>query len=395
MIRHSEAVLAGHPDKFCDQIADRVVEAAYRIDPEAYAQIEVAAWSDRIFLNGATVTRSPFEFDLKDLITEIGIETGNCRDALRYNASDTGANHIDAEQYRLSDTICRIEGDPTEWTRHVNDQAIVIGWAGYDEKVRHLPPEHFLAHSLREALDASFLPGGHLEKQGPDGKLLVRLRENVDPRSCRRNSWEVEQILVTVQQRPEVAFGELCERIALVVRDAYELTLAADPRWRADWRDIELMVNPNGPLLNGGSDGDNGQTGRKLVMDYYGPRVPIGGGALSGKDLSHIDRAGAYAARNACVDAVAGGADSAEVLVAYAPGRSAPLDIRWTIQGGRHTERDSERFAHAAARETAKSGSLRELARGGHFFSTTASWNLPNVCSPPVGKFVQQRVQPV
>ena len=30
-------------------------------------------------------------------------------------------------------------------------------------------------------------------------------------------------------------------------------------------------------------------------MDYYGPRVPIGGGALSGKDLSHIDRAGAYA----------------------------------------------------------------------------------------------------
>ena len=53
------------------------------------------------------------------------------------------------------------------------------------------------------------------------------------------------------------------------------------------------MINPNGPLLNGGSDGDNGQTGRKLVMDYYGPRVPIGGGALSGKDPRHIDRVGA------------------------------------------------------------------------------------------------------
>ena len=49
-------------------------------------------------------------------------------------------------------------------------------------------------------------------------------------------------------------------------------------------------VNPNGPLVEAGSDGDNGQTGRKLVMDFYGPRVPIGGGALSGKHLTHIDR---------------------------------------------------------------------------------------------------------
>jgi S-adenosylmethionine synthetase len=39
--------------------------------------------------------------------------------------------------------------------------------------------------------------------------------------------------------------------------------------------------------------GDNGQTERKLAVDYYGPMVPIGGGALSGKDLAHIDRAAA------------------------------------------------------------------------------------------------------
>jgi hypothetical protein len=50
------------------------------------------------------------------------------------------------------------------------------------------------------------------------------------------------------------------------------------------------MINPNGPLVQAGSNGDNGQTGRKLAMDFYGPRIPIGGGALSGKHLSHIDR---------------------------------------------------------------------------------------------------------
>ena len=51
------------------------------------------------------------------------------------------------------------------------------------------------------------------------------------------------------------------------------------------------MVNPNGSLLNGSSDGDNGQTDRNVVMDYYGPRVPIGCGALCRKDWAHIDRA--------------------------------------------------------------------------------------------------------
>ena len=41
--------------------------------------------------------------------------------------------------------------------------------------------------------------------------------------------------------------------------------------------DIEPIINPNGPLLNGGRCGDNGQTGRKFVMEYQGPPGPIGG----------------------------------------------------------------------------------------------------------------------
>jgi S-adenosylmethionine synthetase len=208
MIRYSEAVLAGHPDKFCDQIADRIIAAAYEVDPEAYAQVEVATWSDEIWLNGGIVTRSPFKAELKSLITEVGIDIGYCRDALRYDQGDPDSNCIDVERYRVSDAICRIDGNPTEWTHHVNDQAIVIGWAGYDQKVRFLPPEHFLAHSLREALDTSFLNNGLLERQGPDGKLLVRLRENATA-DCRNNSWEVEEILVTVQQREQTRFGDL------------------------------------------------------------------------------------------------------------------------------------------------------------------------------------------
>ena len=52
-----------------------------------------------------------------------------------------------------------------------------------------------------------------------------------------------------------------------------------------------MLVNPNEHWLDGGSVDDNGQTiGRKLVMDYYGTWVPIGGGAIYGKHRQHADR---------------------------------------------------------------------------------------------------------
>ncbi len=171
----------------------------------------------------------------------------------------------------------------------MNDQCISIGWAGYDEKVAFLPPEHYLAHVFREALTQSF-QSGRLQRQGPDGKLIVRLRENSD-------DWVLEHVLVTVQHLDDTCItGGERRRGRGAARRLRQRCASATGAGRRSGEDVELLVNPNGPLVNGGSDGDNGQTGRKLAMDYYGPRVPIGGGALSGKDLTHIDRAAAYAA---------------------------------------------------------------------------------------------------
>ena len=89
---------------------------------------------------------------------------------------------------------------------------------------------------------------------------------------------------------------------------AYSQLQHADPRWVADFEDVTLLLNPNGPLVEAGPLGDNGQTGRKLVVDFYGPRVPIGSGALCGRHRSHIDRIGTYAARQAAIRAVTTGA---------------------------------------------------------------------------------------
>jgi len=159
------------------------------------------------------------------------------------------------------------------------------------------------------------------------------------------------------------------------LRDAYARIRAKDRRWATRYDDIEVLINPNGPLFNGGSDGDNGQTGRKLVMDYYGPRVAIGGGALSGKDMSHIDRAGAYAARHAALHAVQTGAGECRVTVAYAPNRDVPLDVVYEMDQ-RAEQLPAAWFAHSAVRERYRGGAfVAALGRGGHFIDAGLPWN--------------------
>ena len=262
MIRMSEVVLPGHPDRFCDQVADAVVAECYQADPRAYCQVEVSAWCDQVFLTGGIVTRAPLARDLASIVRAVGRDIGY-----------VAPNAIDADRYQVHDHVCQRREDPRTWTDHVNDQCIAVGWAGYDEKVAWLPTEHFLAHRLGAAL-ATSCASGRLRGQGPDGKLLVRVRENAD-------QWQVELVLVTLQQSDASTFMEVCRAIDRVLEDTYGRLRDEDPRWVAPWGEVELMLNPNGPMVHAGSDGDNGQTGRKLAMDFYGPRIPIGGGALS------------------------------------------------------------------------------------------------------------------
>jgi S-adenosylmethionine synthetase len=308
MIRMSEAVLPGHPDKFCDAVAEAIVEECYKADERAYCQVEMSVWSDQIFLTGGIVTREPLPRELEEVVRKTGRAIGYVK-----------GNAIDVERYEVQDHVCKLIRDPREWTDHVNDQCIATGWAGYDAKTDFLPLEHWLALRLKDDLFQS-CRNGRLKGQGPDGKVLVRVRENSD-------DWHLEHVLVTLQQLPETDFMAFTALVVAELEEAYRKVRQHDRRWAARWQDIDVMVNPNGPLLNGGSDGDNGQTGRKLAMDYYGPRVPIGGGAIYGKDHAHIDRRAVRMAREIALREVEKGARECLVTVAFAPNVHEPLEV--------------------------------------------------------------------
>ncbi len=332
MIHFAEAVLPGHPDKFCDRIADAIVLEALQADPCAFAQVEVGVWADQLWLSGNIVTRSALPRSLADIVLEAGLSIGL-----------DGSNWIDARRYCITNTLCQNIDDPTEGRGICDDQAIVIGYAGYDAQTRYLPPEQFLVHRLGAAL-WNACGNGALEGCGPDGKLLVVLREE-------GMQWHLERVLVTLQHPQTTGLMNLTAAVQQTLGHAYEALRSADPRWLKPWPQVDVTVNPNGPHYRAGSDSDNGQTGRKLVMDYYGPRVQIGGGALSGKHPAHIDRLAAHAARDAALHAVRTGARECTVRLAYAPNHNEPMEVVWLMEGrGERVAQDFFNFDAMLAR---------------------------------------------
>ncbi|MFC1711313.1 methionine adenosyltransferase domain-containing protein, partial [Patescibacteria group bacterium] len=83
---------------------------------------------------------------------------------------------------------------------------------------------------------------------------------------------------------------------------------------------------------------------RKIIVDTYGGMGRHGGGCFSGKDLTKVDRSGAYACRFLAKNIVAAGlADRVEVKVAYVIGQANPLDRGIETFG---TEKNSLKVIH-------------------------------------------------
>ncbi|MGH9593643.1 MAG: methionine adenosyltransferase domain-containing protein, partial [Bryobacteraceae bacterium] len=90
----------------------------------------------------------------------------------------------------------------------------------------------------------------------------------------------------------------------------------------------KFHINPTGRFVVGGPMGDAGLTGRKIIVDTYGGYSRHGGGALSGKDPTKVDRSACYMARYVAKNVVAAGiARRVEIQLAYAIGVAEPVSV--------------------------------------------------------------------
>ena len=59
----AESIRAGHPDKFCDQVADAILDAHLRQDPNARVAVEVFATAGKIVVGGEITSKAKVSYD--------------------------------------------------------------------------------------------------------------------------------------------------------------------------------------------------------------------------------------------------------------------------------------------------------------------------------------------
>ena len=288
--RTAESVSPKHPDKLCDQISDAILDAYLQEDPFSRVAVDVAGGHGSIFVTGE-VTSSATSVNVSEIVHRI-----------------VGAQ-VSGEPYEV---IKRIAAQSPEIAGGVDtggagDQGIMVGYA-CNETPELLPLEYVLARSLNQ----------FLYKQWPyDGKTQITLAGE-----------RILTIVASFQHAPKVELEEAIQQWARTQSYVSHYFI----KGRND--NPTIHANPAGDWHIGGFDADAGLTGRKLAVDNYGPRVPLGGGAFSGKDGTKVDRSGAYIARKIAVDYLKR-YDASEVFVylAYAIGYPQPVEATAIVDG--------------------------------------------------------------
>ncbi|MBR2795660.1 methionine adenosyltransferase domain-containing protein [Candidatus Saccharibacteria bacterium] len=273
--RTAESVSPRHPDKLCDQISDAILDAYLTADPNARVAAETCGGHGVVFVTGEITSTADVDIPaiVRRIAGDVEVHTKVVKQSPEIAAGvDTGG---------------------------AGDQGIMIGYA-CDETPEMLPREVVLSRRLNQFI---------FEAYPYDGKTQVTIAPD----------GSIDSIVASFQN---VSHDDLEAKVREFIV-ANNLT-----------GNLELHINPAGDWNQGGFDADTGLTGRKLIVDNYGPRVAIGGGCYSGKDATKVDRSAAYMARRIAVDYLRK-RQAHEVLVrlAYAIGYAEPLEKTVVVDG--------------------------------------------------------------
>ena len=269
-IKTAEFVSPGHPDKICDFIADSILDAYLEKDKDSRVAVEVMGGHNLIIINGEVTSST--NVDIESLVKKIV-----------------------GDSYKI---VINISKQSIEIARGVDDggagdQGIMKGYAT-SETDTMMPMEYEIARYLCMKI---------YEKYPYDGKVQITLENK-----------KIKIVVVSFQNSKNF---ELLPLIENILKDNFSNYLDSE---------VQYLINQSGEWTVGGFDADTGLSGRKIVIDNYGPEIAVGGGSFSGKDYTKVDRSGAYMARKIAVDFIkSGNAKEVFVKLAYAIGKAEPV----------------------------------------------------------------------
>lgn len=299
----SESVTEGHPDKLCDNLSDKILFECLNQDEHSKVAVEVLAAKDMICVAGQITTNA--KIDIENLVREHLKDVG-------YDNADTD---IDYRTCKILTNITKQSNDISDIVgeKGAGDQGTVFGYA-CNETDELMPLPIMFAKDLTNRL--TFVRKNNIVNGlRPDGKSQVTVEYRNDKPT------RIEHIVVSTQHLAEKSLEELRKEVLeeVIMKSKYSNLID---------KDTKVDINKNGQFVIGGPLGDTGLTGRKLMVDTYGGMARHGGGAFSGKDLSKVDRSGAYMLRHIAKDIVSKGlADRCEIGASYVIGDEKPIAI--------------------------------------------------------------------
>ena len=293
----SEAVTEGHPDKICDRISDKILDTALKEDKNSKMAVEVTIKDELIFIYGEANTKACINYEkiALDVISDIG-----------YTEEYKVLVKVGEQSSEINNAVVKDEV-------MAGDQGIMFGYACMETE-ELMPYPIVLANRLAKRLtDVRKNDLNTILK--PDGKTQVTV-EYVDGKVNR-----IDTIIVSSQHKEGISYDKIYAYIKNNVID-----------WVVDDKLIDkntkFLINTSGSFVVGGSFGDSGTTGRKIICDTYGGMARIGGGCLSSKDPSKVDRSAAYYARYVAKNIVYHNlCERCEIQVSYAIGMADPISI--------------------------------------------------------------------
>lgn len=300
MIFTSEQVSNGHPDKICDQISDAILTECLRQDRGSRVAIEAFIKDNNIVVGGELTTKAEVDYEktIKEVLKRIGIE--------EYNS------------YKITSFIKKQSPDIAQGVNAggAGDQGMMFGYAT-NETEEYMPLPYVIA--TKALLNLKKLNHKGLK---PDAKSQV---------SYDYSNNRIDTFLISTQHSENMDIKE----VRAVVKEVMIKT-AKDMKLNTNFN---VLVNPTGRFVVGGSFADAGLTGRKIIADTYGGMARHGGGAFSGKDPSKVDRSGAYISRKIAKDIVRNRwADRCEIQISYAIGVPRPTSVLVETFGTEHVD---------------------------------------------------------
>jgi S-adenosylmethionine synthetase len=277
-MRTAEFVSPKHADKMCDIISDTILDTLIAQDSNTKCLIETMGYDDSVFISGNVISNGIItNEEIKEIVNNI-----------------SGINNTTINLTFQENTNQKI----------AYNQGISIGYAS-SETPTLMPFEYEIARELNKFI-YQYYPF--------DGTIQITI-----------NGSHIK-IVCSFQNSTSTHLSEL---IDIFLNDKVNKISSLN------FRMVDKILNPIGETTLGGFKTNIGVSGKKSVMDSYGPRIPFCGKSFSGKDYYNTDRIGAYMARKIAVDTIKE-FNLRYAIVELSYGSNSETPIQAAIKGNEH-----------------------------------------------------------